>query len=244
MNLRSWLRKAPAPHSLRVHGADGAPVELAIQHDDPRKWARVIESLDAMAPIKLEALDPKGKVLRVTLCNDPQGDEPEESKGPPQGGSRLAELAFHLNAAADNGAKHVREASKDAMAAMATITQLAVSSVKDATTAIDRLTRRLERAEAALQQGQAGDGAPDVPSMLLQGMMMRQLGPAAALLQPRGAGVASPGAPAQEGGMLDGLGELSEDEAGELGSFFAKMMARRQAKAPNPQPPPTNGAGS
>lgn len=244
MNLRSWIKKPPQPVSLRVHLVDGSKDELVIDQKDNRRWARAAESLEAMSILKVDALDPKGKILRTTLVDNedaPEVDAPAgESTGKPEGESPLGELARHLNVAADQAAKRVAEVVKPAMEGMRDVTSIAVSSLDKASQAIDRLTRRLEQAEARLSAQREQPGEGDVPNMLFQGLLMKQLGPAGAAMMARGAQAASQAHEAPELGEL----EPTEEEAAEIGKFFMSMMAKRAAskgEAPPPTPPP-NGA--
>lgn len=237
MNLRSWLRKAPTPHSLRLVCADG-PQDVAINHADARKWARAAETVQSLSPTRIDALDPKGKVLRSAPFAS--GDEPEtEEEKPEAPRSKLAELAKHLNAAADNAAKHVRESSKESMDAMVRVMDVAVRSFEKISTAMDRLSRRLEAAQSAVNAGE-GD-AEDVPSILLSGLIARQMGPGAAAMLAR----QRPGAPAPaSGGGLPGIpDDLTPEEEAELGQLAGGFMARYAAKRASPPAPPAKPNG-
>jgi len=234
MNLRSWLRKAPTPHSLRVVTAEGLQ-DIAVDQSDARKWARAAETIEALAPTRLDALDAKGKLLRSVPLAPVDDDETPAKEAAPT--SKLAELAKHLNNAADNSAKHVRESTKEAMDAMVRVCGVAVSSLEKVAGSMDRLSRRLEAAQAAVNAGEAE--SEDVPSILLRGLVMKQMGPGAAAMM----GGMRPGGPASPAGGIPGLpDDLSPEEETELGEmaagFMARHAARRAAAAPKP-----NGKG-
>ena len=227
MNLRSWLRKAPTPHSLRVVTAEGLQ-DIAVDQTDARKWARAAETIEALAPTRLDALDAKGKLLRSVPIAPSDDDETPAKDAPTT--SKLAELAKHLNAAADNSAKHVREATKEGMDAMVRVVQIAVQSLEKVAGSMDRLSRRLEAAQSAVNAGEAD--AEDVPSILLKGLMMKQMGPGAAAMF--GRPITPPGAPPGLGGDV----EPTPEEMQELMAFGAELLARRQKAAATPAAKP------
>src|SRR5208283_4844485 len=110
--------------------------DIAVDQSDARKWARAAETIVALAPTRLDALDSKGKVLRSTPLAPAEDDETPAREAPTT--SKLAELAKHLNAAADNSAKHIRESSKEAMDAMVRVVDVSVRSLERVATAMDR----------------------------------------------------------------------------------------------------------
>jgi len=234
VNLRSWLRKSPVPVSVRITPHDGEASVFVIDQADPRKWARAVESIEAMGPRKLEALDRKSQVIRATLVDG--DEEPEESKGPPTPltQSRLGELALHLNVAAKQGGDQVREATKDAQEAMVRVTGVAVASLEKAAASIERLSKRLEQVSART----GPEEEEDVPTMLMQGLMMRQLGMGGGMGAMLGRGK-RPSIPT--GGDEGEAIEPTPEEEQEIGQFFLGLMKRRMEKDAAARKAPANG---
>lgn len=83
--IRGWLLYQPRPSSLRLHcGTDRH--DLPIQNG--QSWARIAQSVDAMAPDMIQALDAEGKVLRACRPYEQQSgddDDDENKTRVPQG---------------------------------------------------------------------------------------------------------------------------------------------------------------
>lgn len=60
--VRSWLLQRPRPAVVRVHSEDG-PQDLAVARG--RTWQAVVETIQALDPVLIEALDQDGSLLRA-----------------------------------------------------------------------------------------------------------------------------------------------------------------------------------
>lgn len=71
--LRTWLIQQPRPASVRATSADGVPNAIAI--DPAASWVATAESIAALDPTLVEALDDKGTILRAKKAADldPEG---------------------------------------------------------------------------------------------------------------------------------------------------------------------------
>lgn len=69
-NLRSWLRRAPVPARVRVLTSDGDIKAYVMPEDGGRRFKAAEEALLSLDPVKLEALDGKDNILRVTDWGD------------------------------------------------------------------------------------------------------------------------------------------------------------------------------
>ncbi len=96
-SLRRWLRRTPQPRKLRV---DGRKVDVA---SGVNCWAVTEETVLAMAPKRIEALDGSGLVLRAISLDD-DADDATDGEPKPKSESELCTLARLLNAAHDAGA--------------------------------------------------------------------------------------------------------------------------------------------
>lgn len=128
--LRAWLRRQPHPNRLRVDGRDVA-IATGSNH-----WAKTEETVLAMDPSKVEALDSTGGILRVTTLRD--DDELEEERAKPQEESEVVQIARLLNEAHDAGARRHADAYKAAF--------------EENTNLVRILAERLGGLEAAWQQ--------------------------------------------------------------------------------------------
>lgn len=91
MDVKSWLRKQPQPHSVVC---DGRKVLVAT---GPRKWAETAETIASLGTTRLEALSEDGTTLRVVELEAGEA-APAEDKGSKAGPdlaglSKLGELA-------------------------------------------------------------------------------------------------------------------------------------------------------
>ena len=70
MNVRSWIRREPAPVQIRCDGT-----RIIAIGTGKRRWADAEDAVADIGAIKLEALDEKGNLLRTcTLDGDGQAD--------------------------------------------------------------------------------------------------------------------------------------------------------------------------
>lgn len=76
--LRSWLLPSPRPVSVRVKcGKETHELNVAGQ-----TWAKVAQSIIALEPDRIEALDAEGKVLRVCKPQETDDDEAPAEASP------------------------------------------------------------------------------------------------------------------------------------------------------------------
>lgn len=66
--LRSWLMKAPRPHSVRIYARDGKEYDCEIKPGVA--WSETAVSVTALEPERLEATSADGKLLRACKVAD------------------------------------------------------------------------------------------------------------------------------------------------------------------------------
>jgi len=135
LQLRTWLRRLPHPVAVM---ADDARVPVPTT---PRRWAELEETLTALGPARLVALDAKGTTLRaVTL--DESGEDAPASPGAPESRSPLTnDLQVMSRLLADA----YRTGAETAMAAMR-------GSIEENTKLVKLLADRLGSIEMAWQR--------------------------------------------------------------------------------------------
>jgi len=79
MDLENWLRRRPRPSRLRMTLASGDLRELSCE--SVRSWAVVAQSVSALDPDVIEALDASGAIIRVLSPDDMV--KPERAAAPP-----------------------------------------------------------------------------------------------------------------------------------------------------------------
>ncbi len=111
MNIHSWLRRVPHPSTIRCDGKKSLLVGQG-----KNRWRDCINSIEALQPGMIEALDAEGNVIRVCHLND---DGPADATGLQDGApvvpatekeAELATIARIILEATDRGAERHAEA--------------------------------------------------------------------------------------------------------------------------------------
>lgn len=101
--LRRWLRRHPHPARLRVDGRD---VAIAT---GPNFWAVTEETVLALNPSRIEAIDAQGVCTRAMVL-DGSSDDAEDKSEPAGASTELTSLARIIAEAHDAGARRHAEA--------------------------------------------------------------------------------------------------------------------------------------
>jgi hypothetical protein len=134
LQLRTWLRRLPHPVAVM---ADDARVPVPTT---PRRWAELEETLTALGPARLVALDAKGATLRaVTL------DESADDAAAPAAPESRSPLTNDLQVMSRLLADAYRTGAETAMAAMR-------GSIEENTKLVKLLADRLGSIEMAWQR--------------------------------------------------------------------------------------------
>jgi len=152
--LRRWLRRTPQPTKIRL---DGEKVVAVAQ--GANQWAVTEETVLALNPSRIEALDSTGLVLRALNLRDEEDDEP--AKKTPVAEDRFNQFARLLNEAHAAGATQHAEAYTKAFDYMVrlvdTFAQRLTGLEKAWSQAITQSAQA--QAEAVLARGE-GNGDP------------------------------------------------------------------------------------
>ena len=100
--LSSWLRRPPVPVKLRVTTYDDSVKTVLVPATGGRRFADTAENVQALDPVKIEALDEKDNVIRVT---DVESDRPAVAEAEAEGDDQITKLARLISAAHDAGAE-------------------------------------------------------------------------------------------------------------------------------------------
>ena len=174
--LRGWLLCQPRPSSLRIEAGDGQVHTMEITQGV--RWVEVAGSVCSLQPVKVEALDAKGNLLRAV-----RPDEVESDDRPPINTSLEQDPE---NARLITFAKLLAEAYKDSReftaVAFDKLGELFQASVRKnesqerTIAAMDRMVQKLMLEKVAEAAGGAGeDGAPLTLDSLLQGVLQGKL---------------------------------------------------------------------
>ena len=157
-SLRRWLRRAPQPVKLRVDGRDVAIATGANQ------WAVTEESVLALSPSRIEAIDANGVCLRAMQFDrdeDDKDDKDDKDKGD-AGKTELVLLARLLAEAHDAGARRHAEAYALAFAENTHLVQILAERLSGLESAWQKAMQETAKAQASavLAQAQQSDNDP------------------------------------------------------------------------------------
>lgn len=181
MNLKSWLRRVPQPHTLRLD--DKKVLRIS---EGKNKWRDILDAVALEQPAKVEALDEAGNVIRVTQLADPE-DKASEEAGGARPKSELAELGALIAGAYRAGAEQHAAAFQLAFAENTKLVQVLAERLGGLEKAWQ--TTLEQRAAEYMQQGGGGgegiDGLMNGPmGPLLQALAMKTLGGGDAAAKP------------------------------------------------------------
>lgn len=164
MNIRSWLRRKPQPHSLRV---DGRAVAIGT---GARKWGDLLDTLDTLGGARCEALDSSGTVLRACdLGSDEAPGAPDVSRetagvGPLNDLGALVTMSRLLSEHADQAAARHESAYRYGFDTLTSI----VSMLAARLTAIEGAWHKtlVASAEAAAAAAEGSGGSSEILALL------------------------------------------------------------------------------
>jgi hypothetical protein len=112
--LRSWLKKQPQPHSVRVRTEDDEVKAVKLSEDTRSRWKNAVETIEAMKGVSVECVASDGTILRaMNLRQDEDGDaiteaQDEASKASAKNfrelGGIIDRVGAHMNDAYQRGA--------------------------------------------------------------------------------------------------------------------------------------------
>jgi hypothetical protein len=165
--LRRWLRRQPHPTRLRVDGRDVAIATGA------QMWVVTEESVRALNPSRVEAIDGNGVMLRALMLDRDEDDQDEkQEKG---GGSDLVQLARLLAEAHDSGARRHAEAYALAFSENTKLVSILAARLGGLETAWQKAMQQSANAQAQALMTQAqleGVAAGDDPAGQAIGAML------------------------------------------------------------------------
>jgi hypothetical protein len=160
VNLRSWLRRAPAAAQVRVQTPAGERI-VRIDPKAAKCWALAAATIEALDPLGVEALDAKGNTLRAfeVEVDDPELEEPEADEQPAtHDGGDLRLVAKLLNEAHDAGAKRHADAYKESFSMLAGMVKATVDANNNAVKMVNMLAGKLARAAESTGKPDDDDG--------------------------------------------------------------------------------------
>lgn len=180
MNLKSWLRRVPQPHSLRLD--DKKVLRIS---EGKNKWRDILDAVALEQPVKVEALDTDGNVIRVTQLADPEDKQDEAGAAKPK--SELAELGALIAGAYKSGAEQHAAAFQLAFAENTKLVQVLAERLGGLEKAW-QTTLEQRAAEYMQQGGGSGEGIDGLMNgpmgPLLQALAVKTLGSSEAPAKP------------------------------------------------------------
>lgn len=202
-SVRGWLRKKPPAVAVRVTCADDDETVKVVKVNkaDPRCWARCEETIAALQPAMMEALDKDGDVLRAhkfEVPDDPDADDDDEKEKKKGSKSEYVEISKIIAAAHRDGAAINAEAYKASFNMMEEITKAAANAHLASAKAINSLAARLSRVQPVAGENADGDG--------MEGFMK------AAAMRMMGLNQSAGGAQAAGGGVAEAMSGIDPDQ--------------------------------
>ncbi len=160
-DIRGWLLCQPHPSSLRILGADDAEHKFAIENGS--SWVRVAESVHALQPVLLEALNAKGELIRATRPNEVDEEEEEQTESFAVSDPESQRLIVFAKLLAD-AYKHSNDVAFDKLASLFDATNKRAESLEKTVQAVMRMREK-----------QIIDGAAEVDAegpLTLQDLLM------------------------------------------------------------------------
>lgn len=161
MNVHSWLRRLPHPVAVLV---DGRRVEVG---QGKRKWADAEESILALNPLRVEAIDASGTILRAVSLDR---DDPTETDKKPVVESELQTFAKLLSAAYTQGANATKDAYAMAFVENTNLVSILAQRLGALEIAWQRAMTQTASLQAQLAEA-ASEGGDDAVLALLGPMM-------------------------------------------------------------------------
>lgn len=171
--LRRWLRRQPHPARLRVDGRDVAVATGA------QCWLVTEESVLALNPSRIEAIDPNGVCLRAMTLDNDGSDEGEGDDDVPTNGSDVVLLARLIGEAHDAGARRHAEAYAKSFDKLVELVNILANRLGGLETAWQKAMHQTANAQAnAIATAAAAEAAAStdpagqaIAAMLAQGLM-------------------------------------------------------------------------
>jgi hypothetical protein len=169
VNLTTWLRQSPHPHTVR---ADGQIVQIG---NGGRKWSNLAATIESLGATRVECLDTKGEVIRATSLDD---------DAPAPGVSSKASTDL---SAVQCFARLIAEAYEKGTKSYAPLLDSAMQFVENQSQRLAKAEAEIERlrivcAKLRAELAQASVAAPEDDSMIggvIQGLLAAQTGAAA-----------------------------------------------------------------
>ena len=174
--LRGWLLVQPRPTSLRIEAGDGQLHKMEVQHGV--RWIEMANSIWSLQPVKVEALDEKGNLLRAVRPDDIESTERVPANASLQQDPENARLITFAQLLAD-AYKDSREFTAMAFDKLGELFQAVVAKAntqEKTISALDRMVQKLMLEKVADGAGgEGGDGGPLTLDGLLQGLLQGRL---------------------------------------------------------------------
>jgi hypothetical protein len=187
--IRGWLLCQPRPVSLRITNEDQAAHTLEIKPG--QSWAQTAESVHALKPELIEALDDDGKLIRAVRPGDVESDEEaDESEGIPvlANDPESARLMMFARLIAD-AYKHSTDVAFARLADLLEVVNNRATSLERTVDSLNRLMVR--QAMESADGGGGGEKASTFEEMMMsafmQGQAQKTAAKAAAATKPNGA---------------------------------------------------------
>jgi hypothetical protein len=172
--LRLWLMAKPKPSRVRILNPDGEQQYVAIPENGV-KWVDLANSIWALQPEAIEALDDKHQLLRAIRPSEQAEDNPIDNMSLAQDPENARLITFaNLVAEAYKDSREFTAMAFDKLGELFQAVVAKANSQEKTISALDRMVQKL-MLEKVAEGGVNEDGSPLTLETLLQGMIQGKM---------------------------------------------------------------------
>jgi hypothetical protein len=160
VNIKSWLKRAPVPATVRV---DDTVVPVP---EGSRRWSELEQTIATLSPRKLVALDSDGNTLRAVDLEVAEEEAEEEVATAGKGGSEMVQLARLLLEASDAGARRHAQAYETSFSHLVRLVEV----MSERLTAVEVAWQQTLANQAELLANTTPGGEEELAAQAISGM--------------------------------------------------------------------------
>ncbi len=173
--LRTWLLAQPRPASLRIIAGDQVAHKLAIT--EGMQWKQAAESVMALQPELVEALDADGALLRAVRPDDfeSEEEEPAEVIEVPAGSDPESQRLIIFAKLISHAYEHSTDVAFERLASLFESVVKRSEAQEKTISALDRMLQKMVVEKLTAEADGGGDGGPLTLESLFQGFMQGKM---------------------------------------------------------------------
>jgi hypothetical protein len=171
--LRSWLLCQPRPAAVGIVTGDQQQHKLEI--GPGMQWIEVAKSVCALGPVRVEALDAKGNLIRVIGADELEPEEEEEETIEAGAGDLESQRFIVVAKLLADAYKHSTEVAFDKLAGLFDAVNRRSESLEKTVASLLRFREQQVLEAAAGADGEGGSFEQQLVAAMMQGKMQSEL---------------------------------------------------------------------